>query len=569
MMNARPLAASGGTTDPSELLRQSWALEPLMLLDERRAVLELLTSLIEKGEVPEAPAGRNWQLELWAELAVDASIHAQTDQALSLASRVLDSPDAESAPIAVARATWARGRALAWAGTDAATGEGDRELTVAAARFGALEESEWQGYTKIWHGHAVHFENGRPDDARDLIMEGLNLLVPDSPRRATGLVFLADVLIETGHLDAAEDVLTQARWLADAQNDVKSRAYVTWTSASLAAARDDPHATERLLAEVERDTGDWFDSHLGLFFLAEAAELLDRVGLDGPARRYLRLALARATAGHDYVVQAQGMLVARSGDPAQAESLLQEIVRSEWIEKRLRWRNTLLLAWVKLRGESLEEAGRIASRALEQAVACGGLVVATTAEPLLVRALAPHAHDAGSEHAADLLITDRQLLVRLFGKLTVTDSDGAEVRLPAGMPGQLVRVLAVHEHGLPVDRVLDEFFPEASGSTARQRLRQVLTRLRAAAGEIVFRDGDVLKLAPAWVDLRNFFSFAREAEASRTNRAPQLAHAALALAARGPLLPADPYAGWAEEARAQQAECSARMRTIIARSRES
>jgi tetratricopeptide (TPR) repeat protein len=534
-----------------------------MLLDERRSTLDRLASLLDNGAIPNPPEGRNWKLELWAELAIDASVHANTDEALSLASAVLSSEDAAAAPLAVARASWARGRALAWAGTDATASEGDRELTLAAERFGTLGASEWQGYTKVWHGHTVHYENGRPAEARALIEEGLDLLSPDSPRRATGLVFLADVLIETGQLEAAEDVLIRSYQLANQHADLKSRAYATWTTAHLAAARDDPHTTERLLGEVERDSGDWFESHLGLYFLTEAAELLDRVGLDGPARRYLRLALGRGTTSNDYVVQARALLVGRSGNPVEAEALLQEVVRSEWIEKRLRWRNTLLLAWVKLRAGSLEDAGRIAARALEQVVSCGGLVVALTSEPLLVRALAPHAHEAGSVRARQLLLGDRRLLVRLFGELTVTGPDGAELPLPAGMPGQLVRMLAVNEYGLPVDYVLETFFPETSASRGRHRLRQVLTRLRTAAGEIVIRDGETLKLVPAWVDVREFFSLARQAQAARDNRAAQLAHAALALAARGPLLPADPYSAWADLVRDQQIQSSARLQAIL------
>lgn len=85
---------------------------------------------------------------------------------------------------------------------------------------------------------------------------------------------------------------------------------------------------------------------------------------------------------------------------------------------------------------------------------------------------------------------------------------------------------------------------------ARQRLRQVLTRLRTAAGDVVVRDGDTLRLVPAWVDTREFVAAANRVRGVQGARAVQLAYAALALSS-GPLMPSDPYAPWAEEARAQ------------------
>jgi DNA-binding SARP family transcriptional activator len=77
----------------------------------------------------------------------------------------------------------------------------------------------------------------------------------------------------------------------------------------------------------------------------------------------------------------------------------------------------------------------------------------------------------------------------------------------------------------------------------------VLTRLRTAAGEIVLRDGEILKLAPAWIDVREFRALAQRARASRGTRALVLGQAALALADRGPLLVSDPYVAWAEDIR--------------------
>jgi DNA-binding SARP family transcriptional activator len=138
--------------------------------------------------------------------------------------------------------------------------------------------------------------------------------------------------------------------------------------------------------------------------------------------------------------------------------------------------------------------------------------------------------------------------VRLFGTPAIVRRDGSSVPLPPGRPGELVRMLAVHEHGLPVDAVLEAFFPEVPPATGRHRLRQVLTRLRGAAGELVVRDGETLHLVPAWSDLREFRRASERVRGARGSRATELAYGALALYA-GPLLPGDPYAAWAQEAR--------------------
>jgi DNA-binding SARP family transcriptional activator len=129
-------------------------------------------------------------------------------------------------------------------------------------------------------------------------------------------------------------------------------------------------------------------------------------------------------------------------------------------------------------------------------------------------------------------------------------ADGTALQLPRGMPGALVRLLALHEHGLPLDAVLEAFFSDATPARARQRLRQILTRLRTAVGDIVVRDGETLRLVSAWVDAREFLAAGSRVRAASGARAVQLAYAALALHT-GPLLPSDPYAEWAEEARSQ------------------
>jgi DNA-binding SARP family transcriptional activator len=192
----------------------------------------------------------------------------------------------------------------------------------------------------------------------------------------------------------------------------------------------------------------------------------------------------------------------------------------------------------------------LAARALEQAVASGGVRIAQVGEPELTPALAALAEQAGSAVALDMLLDGRRLLVRLFGTPTVRRPDGTTIALPPGKPAELVRMLALDEIGLPVEVVLHQFFPDVPVNSGRARLRQILNRLRTAAGEIVVRDGDHLRLVPSWVDVREYISATDRIRSSSGSLAVQRAYAALALRS-GPLLPTDRYAAWADEARSR------------------
>jgi DNA-binding SARP family transcriptional activator/tetratricopeptide (TPR) repeat protein len=534
-------------TDPAALLERAWSLEPALRLSERIQALDRLHELLERGPAPADAPGRSWQLELLAEWAINAAANTHLEQATELADRVLEQAD-PAHQIAITRALMARGRVLAWTGTAGATVRADRIFAEVAERCRALEHREWLGFTLFWRGNTIYYRQGDLSRGAELMREALDVLGPDSPRRSTVLDFYGEVLTDLGEWEAAEAILAEALELADRDHDAKSRAYAMWSQARVASARGDAFVTERLLREVERDAGDWFETHIGVAFLTDAVELLDRVGLTVEADAYLRRAAERMP-DDENVRQARATMLARSGDPWEALEALEELARGDWLEKRLIWRHTLLMAWATFRA-GRDDAGELAARALAQARVSGGVRVAQAGESELTAALTPLAELAGSELARALVLDGRTLLIRLFGTPSVTRHDGTRVPLPAGKPGELVRMLALHEHGLPVDAVLEAFFEDAPPAAARQRLRQVLTRLRSAAGEIVVRDGDTLRLAPAWVDVQAFLTAADRVRTTRGIRSVRRAYAALALHG-GPLLPGDRYASWAKEIRDQ------------------
>ena len=514
-------------------------------LTARSEALERVESLIRDGTPPER-AGRSWEYELRAERAIDLTRQERLVDAAVLARAVLaDAP--AGAALARARATEALGRALAWEGTDSTTADARRLLTDAAARYRALGSTEWEGYVVFFRGNAVHLQNGDLVAGLDCMTQALQILSTDSPRRALVLSFYCDALIALGQWDDVTAALDEGTRLADATDDRTSRAYVTWSRAKLASVQGNPMTTERFVRDTERGAADWFDLPTGTTFLADAAELLDRVGLREPAQRYLQRATERA-AGDVFVLQARAALLARSGDPLEALDALQELVRADWLEKRQLWRLQMFIAFATLRAGG-SGVGEMVAGALDLAVRSGRVEVATRGEPELTAALLPLAEAAGSDIARSELLRDgRDYVIRLFGTARVSRRDGSRVVLPAGQPSELVRMLAVNPSGLPVEVVLDAFFPDVDISRARQRLRQILTRLRAAAGDLVQRTDDHLGLAPAWIDVQAFREIADRARAARGPRAVQLAQGALALWT-GPPLPADPYTSWASSHR--------------------
>ncbi|MBE7188607.1 BTAD domain-containing putative transcriptional regulator [Jatrophihabitans endophyticus] len=522
------------------------AAEVGLRLTVRTAALERVESLLATAGAESQPPGRHWAWEARAERAIDLARLERIPDALALANRVLAEAPPDAA-IARARATEALGRARAWAGTDAGTSDARQVLTAAAELYRQLGRTEWQGYVIFFRGNVVHLQNGELAESARCMTEALAVLDPASPRRSFVLSFYADVLLALGRWSEAAEALDEGTRLADAAADTTARAYMTWTRARLASVRGDAMATERLIRETERDAADWFDIHTGSTFLADAAEMLDRVGQRDAALRYLDRALERGQ-GDSFVPMARAAVLARSGDPLEALDALQELARTDWLEKRFLWRLQMFTAFATLRAGG-SGVGEAVARGLELAVGNGGVEVATRGEPDLTAALLPLAEAAGSDIArAELLGAEREYVIRLFGAVVVSRRDGSRVVLPAGQPSELVRMLAVTPSGLPVELVLDAFFPDVDLTRSRQRLRQILTRLRAAAGDLVRRTDDHLVLAPAWVDIRAFREIADRARAARGPRAVQLAHAALALWT-GPPLPTDPYTSWASSHR--------------------
>jgi DNA-binding SARP family transcriptional activator len=113
----------------------------------------------------------------------------------------------------------------------------------------------------------------------------------------------------------------------------------------------------------------------------------------------------------------------------------------------------------------------------------------------------------------------------------------------------LLKMVAVSGGRLPADVAIDALWPDADREAGRNRLRTVLNRQRAEAGEVIIRAGDSLLLAPeVRVDLALFDAEARRALAlglAEPTLAVAVARAAIARY-RGDVLPDDRYEEWTE-----------------------
>jgi hypothetical protein len=138
--------------------------------------------------------------------------------------------------------------------------------------------------------------------------------------------------------------------------------------------------------------------------------------------------------------------------------------------------------------------------------------------------------------------------VRLLGGLQVL-VDGRPATLPVGAASVTVALLALRR-AVHVEELADVLWPEAPPAVARRRLRNVLGRVRQAAGPLLVRVGERVELAPeVVVDHHLLETRARRALAMEPGAARLAALEALLDAGAGPLLPGLLYEEWTQPAR--------------------
>jgi len=219
---------------------------------------------------------------------------------------------------------------------------------------------------------------------------------------------------------------------------------------------------------------------------------------------------------------ATGVVAARFGDPVQAERDLLAYAATPQPDARDEWHILLFRAHAARRARQ-PQATSLGNEACAAAAALGHPELPTLHEPDLGLGLG--------------LQADPDFAIRVLGTFHIS-SAGRRLYPPPGRPTTLVKLLAVRGAGVPVaaDEIIEALWPAIPSDTGRARLRNLLSRLRAACGDLVERTEDGLRLSPhTGIDATRFAAELAELRAAAAIERPGLARAALA--GYGELLP--------------------------------
>ena len=241
----------------------------------------------------------------------------------------------------------------------------------------------------------------------------------------------------------------------------------------------------------------------------------------------------------------------RVGDPAEAERAIDEVLNGAALDPHERWPLLLLRAHVAVR-RGAPEAGELAAQAFETCRELGHPEGPLIREAEISRRLVALAAQAGSRSATTLMRDGGTLSIQVLGGFSVARA-GQVVELPAGRPAKAVRAVAVAGGRLHSEGLIEILWPEGDRAAGRNRLRNLLSRLRTAAGDLLVRDGETIILAAqAELDVQRFENQARAALAAGSagdyRRVVVLGTLALE-SYGGELLPDDRYETWVVEPR--------------------
>jgi ATP/maltotriose-dependent transcriptional regulator MalT/DNA-binding SARP family transcriptional activator len=543
---AEALGRAEADRHPRMLLRLSRVAETGYRMDVRRDALERALRIVADGSAD--PALRR---ELDAERARDLTWDEATRAEAGTLARAVIVTAGDGELAARARALDALGRLRSWWSGDGPHDDAEPLLTESARLARRIGQPVWAARALVPLAMGLHFALCRYERALAIIGEALALLPARSPYRATVLTFRVTVLAELGRYREAAAAVAEMRDIAAAIGEEWLYAYASWAEAEVCSLSGDREGTVQAILDARRHQAAWFDETPGVEFLAQAADFLDRVGEHEMAADHLTMARARM-AGFERVVRVyEAAVLGRSGDPVQAGQVIAATLSRADLDPQERWPIMILRAYAALRGGD-PAAGGLAASAFDFCRALGVADGPLRREPAAARALLPVAAASGSGAAADLLGRATRLSVSLLGGFELRRG-GDAVQTPAGRPTRAVCAVAAAGGRLHAEELIEMLWPETDPGTGRNRLKNLLSRLKNAAGDVLVRDGDIVALAPgAELDTALFEAGARGALACAArgdgHRAVSLALAALARY-HGDLLPADRYETWTAQPR--------------------
>jgi ATP/maltotriose-dependent transcriptional regulator MalT/DNA-binding SARP family transcriptional activator len=538
------LQMSAVETHPRVLLHLARVAETAHRADLRTAALERVADILARQG---NDGDRVLRREVDAERARDLVWDERTrGEAKALATSVIDTAG-EKETTARARALDVLGRLASWFSAEGPQPEAEALLEESARLARRIGQRTWEAQALVALAMGFFFALCRYERALATLDEVLAQLPARSRYRALVQSFRSDVLVELGRFAEAEASIDDMREIGRAVREEWVLAYAGWSEAALASYSGDRPRTVRAVADVESHRDVWYEQASGVEFLVCAADNLDRTGEHELASEYLARAEARM-AGVERPVRVFGAaILGRSGDPVEAGDIIEAALAGGDLEPQERWPLLLMRAnAARRRGDPL--AGALAAEAFDACRDLGHPQGPLVRERDVAEALLPLAVEAGSAAATALLSGAGRLAVGLLGGFELRRG-GRGVELPPGRPAKAVRAVAAAGGRLHAEELLEILWPEADLEAGRNRLRNLLSRLRVAAGDVLVRDQEVVMLAPGFgLDAALFESQARSALAAAaggdTTSGVGLARSALALY-RGDLLPDDRYEAWA------------------------
>lgn len=531
---------------PRLLLQLARVAETGYRMDIRRDALERALRIAE-GDGADQALRRELDAERARDLTWDEN--RRTEAARLAAAVIASAGTGELA--ARARALDVLGRLRSWWSQDGPGDDAEPLLTESARLARQVGQPVWAARALAPLAMGLHFARCRYERALATIDQAVALLPARSPHRATVLTFRVTILAELGRYREAAAAITQVREIATAVREEWLYAYASWSQAEVCSLSGDRDGTVQAVLAVRRHQAAWFDETPGIEFLAQAADYLDRVGEHEMAAAHLAEARGRMT-GFERVVRVhEAAVLGRSGNPDQADPAIAAALARADLDPQERWPIMVLRAYAALRGGD-PAAGELAAAAFDYCRALGVADGPLRREPTATRALLPVAAASGGRAAADLLDRSAMFSVSLLGDFELRRG-GTVVETPAGRPTRAVQAVAAAGGRMHAEQLIELLWPDTRPDVGRNRLKNLLSRLRNTAGSVLVRDGDVVALAAGTaLDTALFEAEAGEALSAAASgdsyRAASLGLAALARY-HGDLLPASPYEAWADQPR--------------------
>ena len=532
---------------PRALLNLARSAESAYRGDVRRRALDRAAQILEAGNAKDGPLIREFRAEQSRDLLAD---ERQRERAWALARAVMDnsSPLEEVARV---RAVGTLGRLRSWWSADGPHDDAKEFFEEEVRLAQRLKQPAWEARALASLGMGLHFGLCRYRRALETLDQALALIPPRNPYRGFLINFRLTVLCALGLFEESEASLAEMNELSALFGEDWLTAYSRWSELEIAAYMRDKSRAIRAAQQVLEHKSSWFDENPGTEFLAQGAEFLDRAGANGLAADLLAQAKERMTGFERVVCVYESSVLARSGDPHKAEDSLAATLARPDLDPQERWPLQLMRAYAALRRGD-ERAGRLAAEAFEY---CENMAIADAPmvrEPSITEALLPAARAAGSTAAVAIAAGAARVSLSVLGGFDLRRGV-RRLHPPPGLPTETICVVAAAGGRVRAEQLIESLWPAVGPDAGRNRLKNILSRLRVFIGDVLVRSGQMVVIAPgSTIDAVLFESEARLALKARAN-GDHLQAAALARSAvdryRGDLAPAFAYFAWAAEPR--------------------